>query len=384
MLVYNPIFMKIVCDILRITCFHCFRLQISESLMELLTLQLKLLDAGYMIEALEVEMFKSDVLANESNEDARAKLAEFQKLLQSGMNIGSVQNTKNSEALRTSIVSTSIKMTPTKRCCHCKEQLKRVRYTFKKLMLTVPKSEVAEESFEQQRSRGPKTVNKAILADECREYLRKVYETHAEILELLFPVLKFGPDSNESAVDMFFMDVIPVPPPVVRPANKFKNEIREHPQTTILKNIIEANVVLKAIAATMNDTVNENQLNDTTAIVESASGDTPYEKMYNAWQSLQLCVDQTWDINLGQSTATGQGLKQVLEKKTGVIRLHMMGKRVNYAARTVITPDPLINVDEIGLPEVFARKLSYPVPVTSWNVTELRKMVINGPDVHPG
>lgn len=108
--------------------------------------------------------------------------------------------------------------------------------------------------------------------------------------------------------------------------------------------------------------------------------------MYNAWQKLQSCVDQTWDMKLGQTTkdSIGQGLKQVLEKKSGVIRLHMMGKRVNFAARTVITPDPFINVDEIGLPEVFARKLSYPVPVTSWNVAELRKMVINGPNVHPG
>lgn len=98
-----------------------------------------------------------------------------------------------------------------------------------------------------------------------------------------------------------------------------------------------------------------------------------------------MCVDTTWDMKLGQTRdAIGQGLKQVLEKKTGVIRLNMMGKRVNYAARTVITPDPFINVDELGLPEVFARKLSYPVPVTSWNVAELRKMIINGPNVHPG
>ena len=39
--------------------------------------------------------------------------------------------------------------------------------------------------------------------------------------------------------------------------------------------------------------------------------------------------------------------------------MHMMGKRVNFAARTVITPDPNIDVDEIGLPEVFAKSLSY-------------------------
>lgn len=62
----------------------------------------------------------------------------------------------------------------------------------------------------------------------------------------------------------------------------------------------------------------------------------------------------------------------------------MMGKRVNFAARTVITPDPNISVEEVGIPDVFAMKLSYPVPVTAWNVAELRKMVINGPNIHPG
>lgn len=229
-----------------------------------------------------------------------------------------------------------------------------------------------------------KTLNKVLLADECREYLRKVYDMHDDALKLLFPVLMHAPEDVEYAIDIFFMDVIPVPSPIVRPANKFQNEIREHPQTTILKNIVESNVLLKAICAKINDNVAETQTTETQALYESATGDTPYEKMYNSWQKLQLCVDQTWDSSLGQNTHGVQGLKQILEKKTGIIRLHMMGKRVNYAARTVITPDPFINVDEIGLPEVFARKLSYPVPVTPWNVAELRKMVINGPNVHPG
>lgn len=75
---------------------------------------------------------------------------------------------------------------------------------------------------------------------------------------------------------------------------------------------------------------------------------------------------------------------QIIEKKEGIIRMHMLGKRVNHAGRTVITPDPYINVDEIGIPEVFAKQLTYPVPVTEWNVEELRKYVINGPNVHPG
>lgn len=75
---------------------------------------------------------------------------------------------------------------------------------------------------------------------------------------------------------------------------------------------------------------------------------------------------------------------QVIEKKEGVIRMHMMGKRVNFAARSVITPDPCLSIEEIGIPEMFATSLTYPVPVTEWNVADLREMVLNGPDVYPG
>jgi DNA-directed RNA polymerase beta' subunit len=48
--------------------------------------------------------------------------------------------------------------------------------------------------------------------------------------------------------------------------------------------------------------------------------------------------------------------------------MNMMGKRVNYAARSVITPDPNLDVEEVGIPEVFAKTLTFPTPVTSWNV----------------
>ena len=61
-----------------------------------------------------------------------------------------------------------------------------------------------------------------------------------------------------------------------------------------------------------------------------------------------------------------------------------MGKRVNYAARSVISPDPYLETDEIGIPQKFARNLTYAQCVTSWNVTHMMQLVINGPDVHPG
>lgn len=98
---------------------------------------------------------------------------------------------------------------------------------------------------------------------------------------------------------------------------------------------------------------------------------------------MQFGVDCLVD-SAGARNFSANGVKQVIEKKSGIIRMHMMGKRVNFSARTVITPDPNLNIDEIGVPETFAKHLTYPVPVTSWNVEMLRKMITNGPDVHPG
>ena len=62
-----------------------------------------------------------------------------------------------------------------------------------------------------------------------------------------------------------------------------------------------------------------------------------------------------------------QGIRQQLEKKEGLFRKNMMGKRVNFAARSVISPDPYIGTGEIGVPPYFAKRLSFPERVTPYN-----------------
>jgi DNA-directed RNA polymerase beta' subunit len=57
---------------------------------------------------------------------------------------------------------------------------------------------------------------------------------------------------------------------------------------------------------------------------------------------------------------------------------------VNYAARSVISPDVNIEPNEIGVPPVFARKLTFPEAVTPANVHEMRQLVINGARIYPG
>lgn len=75
-----------------------------------------------------------------------------------------------------------------------------------------------------------------------------------------------------------------------------------------------------------------------------------------------LCVFVLVVFVSGRSAAFG-GVRQWLERKAGTIRQKMMGKRVNYAARTVLAPDALIGTNEVGVPLEFAMKLSIPEKV---------------------
>jgi len=77
-------------------------------------------------------------------------------------------------------------------------------------------------------------------------------------------------------------------------------------------------------------------------------------------------------------------LSQRLKTKEGRFRGNLAGKRVNFSARTVISPDPMINIDEVGVPEVVAKELTLPIRVNEKNIEYLRKLILNGPDTWPG
>lgn len=92
------------------------------------------------------------------------------------------------------------------------------------------------------------------------------------------------------------------------------------------------------------------------------------------------------DSSTAQKTADKEqnGLRQLLERKEGMFRMKMMGKRVNFGARSVISPDPYITTDQIGVPIFMAKKLTFPESVSQVNVDRLMKCVMNGAKVHPG
>ena len=79
-----------------------------------------------------------------------------------------------------------------------------------------------------------------------------------------------------------------------------------------------------------------------------------------------------------------KSIKQRLNGKYGRVRANLMGKRVDFSARSVITPDPNLSIKELGVPLKIAKNLTKPVKVNKMNKNYLLKLVQNGPENHPG
>ena len=73
-----------------------------------------------------------------------------------------------------------------------------------------------------------------------------------------------------------------------------------------------------------------------------------------------------------------------LTGKQGRFRGNLSGKRVDFSARTVISPDPNLRVDQVGVPVLVAKIMTFPERVNRYNIDKMRKCVQNGPEIHPG
>jgi DNA-directed RNA polymerase III subunit RPC1 len=79
-----------------------------------------------------------------------------------------------------------------------------------------------------------------------------------------------------------------------------------------------------------------------------------------------------------------RGISQRLKGKTGRFRGNLSGKRVDFSGRTVISPDPNLNIDQVGVPQRVCQTLTYPERCTKFNIARLTQAVVNGPDKYPG
>ena len=164
---------------------------------------------------------------------------------------------------------------------------------------------------------------------------------------------------------------LPVPPPAVRPSVKHDAQQRsEDDLTHIYSNIIKTN----------KDLYDKLQRTDTnSAVIDGLSSILQYLVAMIANNKIKGAVPMAQRSGRPLQCIMGR-----LNSKNGRIRGNLMGKRVDFSARSVITGDPNISILELGVPLKVAKNITKPITVNDRNRSFLMKLIQNGPDVHPG
>jgi DNA-directed RNA polymerase beta' subunit/intein/homing endonuclease len=181
-------------------------------------------------------------------------------------------------------------------------------------------------------------------------------------------LMGFNPKWNRP--EWMICTVLPVPPPAVRPSIIEENgQRREDDLTHKLSEIIKTNNNIL-------DRIKKGSSEDTIKIIT----------MVLQYHVFTLIDNQIPGLAPSQQR-NGRKLKSVsdrMKKKEGRIRGNLNGKRVDQSARTVITPDPYISIDELGVPVKIALNITFPEIVNQYNIDHIRKLIANGPDNWPG
>lgn len=170
--------------------------------------------------------------------------------------------------------------------------------------------------------------------------------------------------------DWMICSVLPIPPPQVRPSViQDNNQRSEDDLTHKMFEIISTNQRLQ-------DKINNNAAKN---LIEDEHTVLQYH--------IATLVDNQIPGVAPSAQRSGRPLKSVQQRlgsKEGRIRYNIQGKRVEFSARSVITPDPNISIGEIGVPLKIAINLTVPEKVTPYNKQQMYKLIQNGADKHPG
>lgn len=166
------------------------------------------------------------------------------------------------------------------------------------------------------------------------------------------------------------LTLLPIPPVTVRPSITLETgERSEDDLTHKLVDVIRINERLK----------------------ENIDLGAPDFIIEDLWELLQYHISTYFDNEISgvpparhRSGRILKTISQRLKTKEGRFRGNLAGKRVNFSARTVTSPDPMIDIDEVGVPEAIAKELTVPMRVNEGNIEEARQLVIRGTSVWPG
>eukprot|EP00580_Thalassiosira_gravida_P018881 CAMPEP_0201660330 /NCGR_PEP_ID=MMETSP0494-20130426/2988_1 /ASSEMBLY_ACC=CAM_ASM_000839 /TAXON_ID=420259 /ORGANISM="Thalassiosira gravida, Strain GMp14c1" /LENGTH=1751 /DNA_ID=CAMNT_0048138163 /DNA_START=124 /DNA_END=5379 /DNA_ORIENTATION=- len=184
-------------------------------------------------------------------------------------------------------------------------------------------------------------------------------------------VKALGLDVTWARPEWMCISVMPVPPLHVRPSVVMGGgaQSSEDDLTHQLVNIVKSNIALKTA-------------------IKNGEPNIIVEQFEQALQHNVAAFCNNEMRGMPQITQrSGRPLKtlsQRLKAKEGRIRGNLMGKRVDFSARTVITADPNLGVHQVGVPRSIAMNLTVPARVTPFNIQELSALVANGPTEHPG
>ncbi|KAF7974929.1 hypothetical protein HWV62_10969 [Athelia sp. TMB] len=180
-----------------------------------------------------------------------------------------------------------------------------------------------------------------------------------------------GLSDSYARPEWMILTVLPVPPPPVRPSIAVDGGAMrsEDDLTYKLGDIIKASVNVRRCET------------------EGA----PAHVITEFEQLLQFHVATYMDNDIAgipqalqKSGRPVKAIRARLKGKEGRLRGNLMGKRVDFSARTVITGDPNLDLDEVGVPKTIAMNLTFPERVTPYNIAYLQELVRNGPTAYPG
>jgi len=211
---------------------------------------------------------------------------------------------------------------------------------------------------------GKKKIRKTLTPEICYDILKNISDTDCTIM---------GLDPKISRPEDMIHIIFPVPPVSVRPSAKVEimaSSTKEDDLTHKLIDIIRSNIRARKY--------NEGEDDEKKVF----SHDHIYLLQYH------VATYHNNDIaglpNSKQKDKKSRSLVERLKGKKGRIRGNLMGKRVDFSARTVITPDPTIDIDQLGVPINIAMNLTFPELVTPENIDRLYKLVRNGRYKYPG
>jgi DNA-directed RNA polymerase subunit A' len=238
------------------------------------------------------------------------------------------------------------------------EENEDVDSTVKKILLKTKKEKKCPHcEKEQEKVMLDKPTNffmdkERIYPTQIRDWVQKI---SAEDLAL------FGYDPDIVKPEWFILTTMPVPPVTIRPSITLETGIKsEDDLTHKLVDIIRINQRLK----------------------DNIDAGAPQLIIEDLWDLLQYHVTTYFDNNTAgvppAKHRSGRALRTLVQRlkgKKGRFRHNLTGKRVNYAARSTVTPDPFISISEVGVPKVIAQELTVPEIVTEWNKKDIQNMV---------